>query len=144
MKVMNIGKVLQAAACLLCAAVAWKFSVVGLVGTEFSGGRLTGPLLTLSISGFGVFVLTLILTFMFQRLAAIGALVASLLCLPLYFYFLVPGFVQRMIPGDYSVHVQGIFVWNGWAFLGMLTLAIVVYLSLHSVTANRVKVGNGV
>jgi hypothetical protein len=85
---MNNGKVLQAVACLLCAAVAWKFSILGLVGTEFSGGALT--------------------------------------------------------PGDYSVHAQGIFVWNGWAVLGMVTLAIVVYLSLHSVTANRVKFGNGV
>lgn len=72
----------QAASCLLCAAVAWKYSIT-LVGTEFGGGRLTGPLLTLHISGSVLFILAIVLAFLYPRVAAISALVASMLCVPL-------------------------------------------------------------
>jgi hypothetical protein len=43
-------KVWQAASCLLCAAVAWRFGFT-LDGTEFGGGRITRPLLDLQDVG---------------------------------------------------------------------------------------------
>jgi hypothetical protein len=143
MKLPNFVGMMQAAGCLLCAAVAWKFSILDLDGMEFSGGTLTGVLLTLSIIGSAVFALMVVVTFIHERMAAFGALLASLLCLPLYFYFVAPGFVQRMMPGDYSVRAQEAFAWNGWAAMGMLTLAIVAYLSVRTV-ANHASSSNAI
>ena len=83
-------KLAQAAACLVCAVVVWRYGS-DLEGTEFSGGWLTGPLLDMKDVGTLLFVLALLLTFVYRRIAAATTLVASLLCLPLYLYFTTPG-----------------------------------------------------
>jgi hypothetical protein len=62
----------------------------GLDGTEFSGGWLTGPLLSMEDIGTLLFVLALVLTFLFPRVAAGIGLASSLLCLPLYCFFIAP------------------------------------------------------
>jgi len=62
----------------------------GLDGTEFSGGWLTGPLLSMTDVGIVLFLLALIVAFVSPRVAAAIALAASLLCLPLYLYFIAP------------------------------------------------------
>src|SRR5262249_8790181 len=83
-------KLWQAAGCLLCAAVAWRFTS-HLEGTEFSGGRITSPLLDMQNAGVLLFILALILTFLSRRAAAATILLAGLLCLPLYLCFTAPG-----------------------------------------------------
>ena len=83
-------KITQSAVCLLCAVIVWKYGS-DLEGTEFSGGWLTGPLLDMEETGSLLFVLALLLTFFYRRIAAATTLIACLLCLPLYLYFTAPG-----------------------------------------------------
>jgi hypothetical protein len=65
-----------AAACVTCATLVWSYAF-GLEGTEFSGGRTTGPLLYLSDLGLILFAAALVLTLFYLRVAALMAVVAS-------------------------------------------------------------------
>ena len=104
----------QAASCLLCAIVGFTFSAP-LGPSEFSGGSVTGPLLTLhDVSGY-LFLLAVLLTFLYPRIAAATAMAAALLSLPLYFYFIAPGPFRWLFPGEYSGAELTSFVWNTWA-----------------------------
>jgi hypothetical protein len=116
------GKAWQAGSCLL-AVVAVQRSSLGLEGTEFSGGRLTGPLLHLCDAGSLLLVVALLLTFVYPRVAAALGLGVPLLCLPLYFFLIAPGPFRRVFRGEYSVPLQTNFVWGKWPILGVLTLA---------------------
>lgn len=69
-------------------------------------------------------MLALVLTFVRPRIAAALAIVASLLCLPLYLYFTAPGPFRRVFGGEYSVPLQANFVWDRSAVLGVLTVAV--------------------
>jgi hypothetical protein len=82
-----------AVSCLVCVIVALR-NTNSLEGTEFSGGWLTGPLLSMIDIGTVLFVLALIVTFMFPRIAGAIGLASSLLCLPLYLYFIAPVTLQ--------------------------------------------------
>ena len=66
----NDGKIkmMQAAACLLCAAIVWRYGS-SLEGTAFSGW-VTGPLLDMEDVGSLLFRLALLLTFFYRRIAA--------------------------------------------------------------------------
>jgi hypothetical protein len=116
-------KLLQTASCLVCVVVAQRNSF-GFGGTEFSGGRLTGPILDALDIGSLLFVLALALTFVRPRIAAVLAIVASLLCLPLYLYFTAPGLFRRVFGGEYSVPLQANFVWHRSAISGLLAVAV--------------------
>src|SRR5580658_7277345 len=100
-------KMIQAASYLICAAVAFKYSF-DIVGTEFGSGMVTGPLLTSHVNGSILFILASILIFIYRRAASISAMLASLLCLPLYLYFVAPGLFQEIFAGLYSVPPQTI------------------------------------
>jgi hypothetical protein len=124
-------KLKQAAACLLCAVV-WRYGPP-LEGTEFSGGWATGPILHMNDVGTLLFVLALLLTFFYRRIAAAVTVVACLLCLPLYLYFTAPGPFRRFFSrAEWSVPLQASFVWNKWAIGGIVALAIAAYVSLRS------------
>ena len=128
---MTLGrkKLLQAASCLVCLVVAQRNSF-GLGGTEFSGGYLTGPILdSLEIGGL-LFVLALVLTFVRPRIAAALAIVASLLCLPLYLYFSAPGPSRRVFGGEYSVPLQANFVWDRSAIVGVLAATVAICICI--------------
>ncbi len=116
------------------AAFAWRYeSIIGpLEGTEFGGGRLTGPLLTLYDVGALLFVLALLLVFFYRRIAAAITILASLLCMPIYFYFTAPGLSRRVFQGPWAEPLQTSFVWNGWPIAGILTHAVVAYVSFSS------------
>jgi hypothetical protein len=121
----------QAALTLLCAIMVWRYGS-SLEATEFSGGRVTGPLLNMKEIGALSFVLAFLLAVRFRRVAAAITVVASLLCLPLYLYFAAPGIFRRFFRGDYSVPPQASFVWDTWTAAGILILAIVVCFSLRT------------
>ena len=116
----------RAGSCLLCIALAWRNSLA-VEGTEFSGGRITGPILMLQNIGTLLFVVALVLTFFSSRIAAATAVIASLLCLPLYLYFTAPGPFRWAFRGEYSVPLRSNFVWDLWAVLAMIMLAFAIY-----------------
>ena len=122
-------KLLQTASCLVCVVVAQRNSF-GFGGTEFSGGRLTGPILNALDIGSLLFVLALVLTFVRPRIAAVLAIVASLLCLPLYLYFTAPGPFRRVFGGEYSVPLQGNFVRHRSAISGLLAVAVALCICI--------------
>ena len=57
-----------AASCLVCVVVALR-NPNHLAGTEFSGGWLTGPLLSMTDIGTALLLLALIVAFMYPRIA---------------------------------------------------------------------------
>jgi hypothetical protein len=124
-------KLIQAAACLLCAGIVWRYGS-GAEGTEFSGGWLTGALLDMQDVGCFLFILALLLTFFYRRIAAATAVIACLLCLPLLLYFTAPGPFRSVFKGSYSIPLQANFVWGGWNITGIVVLIITAFIGLRS------------
>ncbi|MGB0015272.1 MAG: hypothetical protein WCF73_08225 [Candidatus Sulfotelmatobacter sp.] len=121
-----------AVSCLVCVIVALR-NTNGLEGTEFSGGWLTGPLLSMADIGTVLFVLAFIVTFMYPRIAGAIGLASSLLCLPLYLYFVAPVPFNQIFGFGHQFKVQpsGGFHWSKWAIGGVLTLAVSIYVCLR-------------
>jgi hypothetical protein len=129
----NGGKrgLIRAASPIACAVVAWA-SAYKLGPTEFSGGRLTGPLLTSTNVGLCLFVVASFLMIRFARLGAGIAIVASLCTMPLYLYLIAPGLFRHFSKGEYSVPLTRALVWDKLAIIGILTVAIASYLCVRS------------
>ena len=72
-------KMLQAIAYLTCTVVLWVY-LDDFGASEFSGGRLTGPLFKMADLGSVLFLLALLLTFFLRRTAATITQAATLLC----------------------------------------------------------------
>ena len=122
----------QAAGCLLCACLTIR-DPYDLSGSEFSGGWLTGRLLDSNFVGFFLFVVALLLAFAFPRIAAVTALVASLVCLPLYFYFVAPGLFRWIFKGsEWTVPLRSYFAGNMWALENILALLLVTGISVNT------------
>jgi hypothetical protein len=124
-------KMMQAAACLLCAVIVWGYGS-SLEGTEFSAGRLTGPLLDMVDVGSILFVVALVLTFFYRRIAAATTVLACLLCLPIYLYFTAPGPFRWVFRGEYSVPMHASFVWNKLDIVGIVVLVIAACVGIRS------------
>jgi len=138
MEKLSKQKLWQAGAFLACVAVLWiRFDAFG--ASEFSGGRITGKLFTMADLGSVLFLVALLLTFFFPRIAAAIALAATLLCLPFYLYILMPGPYRQIFKGEYSVPLRTPFVWNSWAVVGVLSLVIAAFLSLDSLSKRRAR-----
>jgi hypothetical protein len=99
-------------------------------GTEFSGGRLTGPILTMCEIAILVFVVGIVLAYRFRRIASTISLLASLLCLPFLLYFIAPGPFRAVFRGEYSVPLQSNFVWSRWSLETAIAILIVVTISI--------------
>jgi hypothetical protein len=121
----------QAAAYLLCAAVLWRYGFSS-EGTEFAFGRLTGPLLNMKDIGTVLFLLALMLVFRFRRVAAVFGLLATVLCLPLLFYFVAPGPFRWLFKGEYTAPLTTNFVWDGWTMVGIAVVLMAAYLSIRA------------
>jgi len=120
----------QAAACLICAIPAWRYSFV-LEGTEFWGSRATGWLVSSEDAGAYLLVLGLVLTFRYRRIAAVVTVVACALCLPLYLCEVAPGpFYRWVFPGKYMGFFPADYVWAAWAAAGIVSVAIALYVCL--------------
>jgi hypothetical protein len=124
-------KLMQVAVCLVCAIAVWRYGSA-LERTEFSGGWLTAPLLEMKDVGSLLFVVALLLTFFYRRIAAAIALLACLLCLTLFLNLTAPGPFRRVFGGQYSVPLQANFVGGVWAITGMIALAIAAAVCLRS------------
>jgi glucan phosphoethanolaminetransferase (alkaline phosphatase superfamily) len=124
-------KVLQAAMCLFCAVAAWN-SLEDLTGTELVGGTVTGPMINVAAIAAIVLVLAVVVTFIWRRVAAISALVASALCLPLYIYRTLPRLFRSIFPGLYKGPSEGTLIWHSWSITGILATVVVAYLCYRS------------
>ena len=124
------SKFFQAGICLVCATITWRYPI-GLEGTEFSGGWLTGRLLNALDVGTLLFGVALALTLRFRRIAAGVMLTAALACIPLYLYLVAPGPFRRVVRGEYSVPLVSTFVWDTWAMVALSSLGIAIVSSIH-------------
>jgi hypothetical protein len=138
MEKLSRNTVWQAAAYLACTGVLWiRLDAFG--ASEFSGGRITGKLSTIADLGFLLFLVALLLTIFFRRVAAAIALAATMLCLPFYIYILAPGPCRQIFKSEYSIPLQRPFVWNDWAVVGVLSLVIAAFLSLQGLSNARAR-----
>lgn len=113
---------------LISVALSWKLTI-GLGGTEFSGGGITGPLYSMSEVALLLFVLSLLLMIRLPRLGAALIGIASLLCLPLSLFFIAPGPFSRMVGGEWSVPLRSNFVLRWWTVAWQISLAACLALS---------------
>jgi hypothetical protein len=129
-------QLMLAVSCLVCVVVAMR-NTNGLEGTEFSGGWLTGPLLSMTDIGTVLFVLALSGSFVYPRIAGAIGLASSLLCLPLYLYFIAPvPFSQIFGFGhEFKVQPSGGLLWDKWAIAGVITLAVAVCVCFRGFAA---------
>lgn len=131
----DIQQIYQASSCVLCVVLALK-DTDGLEGTEFSGGWLTGPLLSMADVGTLLFVLAVVATFVFPRVAAAIGLASSLLCLPLYLFDIAPvPFAQVFARGhEFKGYVAPGLHWTTWPVTGLLALAVTVYVCIRRIS----------
>ena len=108
-----------------------------LDGSEFIGGRITGPLFTLAESGALFLTLGLVLIFFRRRLASGVIGLASLLCWPLYAYLTFPGIYRHVFKGEYSVPLQSNANWDWWSITEMLALLLQAYFCLNVFLKSR-------
>jgi hypothetical protein len=101
-------------------------------GSEFAGGRITGPVLDLGDAGLLLFGLSLLLLFWYPRVSAAIATVASLVISPLLLYIVVPGTFRRMFRGEWSIPLNSNFAWNPWAIFGIVAVSAALFVSVQS------------
>ena len=129
-------KLLQAITLLLCAAIAWQF-VLDLEGTEFSGGRITDPLLHMQDVGILLFLLAASNTFRFRRIASLIALMACLLCVPMYLLFTTPGTFRWVVGGEWKTPLTSSFACDWWSVGGIAALTVAVFACVPSFLSPR-------
>lgn len=132
-------ELLLAGSCLLCLAVAWiRLDDIG--ASEFSGGWLTGPIFSMANYGSVLFIPAMVLTFFYRQIAAGIALMASLLCLPIYLYSIAPGPFHWVFKAKYAVPPPGYFFWDNWAIGGIISLIVATFVSSRSFSAFKTKI----
>jgi len=89
-------------------------------------GYVTGPLFSMAANSVLLFLVALVVTFWYPRVAAAVSLAASMLCLPVHLYLLAPvPFVRVFAPnGELSLRLNAGFHWDKWTLMGLLSLAV--------------------
>lgn len=128
----------QAIAFLACSGSVLLIHLDDFGASKFSGGWLAGKILTMADIGALLFLSALVFTVFVPRAGAIVALVAIVLCFPLYLYVVMPGPYKRIFKGEYSVPLQRGLVWNTWALAGISMLIFCRGLQ-HSTAARTVQ-----
>jgi hypothetical protein len=130
-------QVFQATSFLLCFCLALRVTS-GLDGTEFSGGWLTGPLLSMADVGIVLFVPAFLLIFVMSRLAAAIGLLSSLLCVPLCCFFIAPLPFAHVFARGHEFNVQPTpgFHWHAWPVVTLFAAALACYLCFRRFTVS--------
>jgi hypothetical protein len=124
----KLSRLVQAGSCLLCAVLVSRYWLQ-LDGSEFSGGTVTGPVLNMAGIGMLVFLVALPMAFFLRRrISGAVTIIASLLCLPLYLYFTLPGPFRWVFRGEYKVPLQANVVFEKWSIICILALSIAAIL----------------
>ena len=128
----DAGQAFQAGSILLCVILELQVTS-GLDSTEFSGGWLTGPLLSIADIGIALFILAFVLTFLVPRVAAAVGFASSLLCLPLSWFFIAPvPFAEVFARGhEFKDPPAPGFHWNTWPVTTLLAVAFALYLCVR-------------
>jgi hypothetical protein len=136
----RLQQVWQAVGCFLCLAITFG-NTKDAVGTEFEGGYITGPLLSMAWVGIPLFVLVLALTFWYPRIAAAIGIAASLLCLPIHLYFIAPvPFAEIFAPGhEFKGYMSPGFHWEKWTVIALFALVVTSLLCVRAVVAREQK-----
>jgi hypothetical protein len=137
----NKQKLLQGVAFLAGVGVLW-IRLDDFGNSEFIGGWLTGRIFSMADDGGILFLFALVLIIFLPRIASVAALLASLLCLPLYLYVVAPGPFRRVFRGQYAGMIQHSFFWNWWAVTGIATVIFAVFVSVHSLRSRPVIKGS--
>jgi hypothetical protein len=106
---------------------------------ESVGGWLTGPLFHGADTGWALFVVALLLTFVYRRAAAAIALIACALSLPYLLYLAVPGALQ-LFGGPASAHTSLLNISHSASFLS-LAATTYVFVRGSSATAGTGRAG---
>lgn len=128
----RLGKrtLVQATGSVICLAFTWRLTY-GLGGTEFSGGTITGPLLSMSDFAILLFLVSTTLVFWLPRTTALLTALACLFSLPMCLLFVAPGPFRRITGGVWSVPLQSNFVLTiptlGWALMLIVTLGFSIW-----------------
>jgi len=130
MKIPMRQTLLQVSSFSICVVIAAKHAELEFV--DFNGGAFTDSLLLSNSSGGRLFVVVTFLSLIHQRIAAIGGLIASFLCFPLYFFLVAPGVFRYLFPDAFWRHSQTNFYWDKWALSGILMLFANAYLCWRS------------
>ena len=133
----GIGQAVQAGGFVICAFLALQFTN-GLEGTEFGGGWLTGPLLSMAEIGTVLFILAFVLIWLFPRVAAGIGLASCLLCLPLYGFFIAPVPFAHVFARGHEFKVQPApgLNWHTWPAIALIAIAVVLCMCIHRLTAS--------
>ena len=133
----DTAQAIQVGNFLICVFLALQITS-GLDGTEFGGGWFTGPLLSMADLGIVLFILAAVLTFLFPRVGAAIVLASSLLCLPLYCFFIAPApFAQLFVRGhEFKVQPVPGFQWHSWPAINLLAVVIAVYVCIRRLAFN--------
>jgi hypothetical protein len=136
----DAGQAFQAVSLLLCVYLALQLTR-GLDGTEFGGGWLTGPLLSMADSGTLLFILAIVLTFLFPRVAAAIGLASSLLCVPLCCFFIAPlPFAHVFARGiEFSAQPTPGFHWRMRPMTTLAAVALASYLCIRRFVVSGLK-----
>ena len=126
----------QAAICLICAVLIWSFTAP-LDGTEFGGGRITGPLLNMADVGTLLFIIALLFTLFRVFPGAVISFCACLLTLPLCLYSVFPGIFRLAFRGMYWATQRPNFVWNSDSLLRMTAVLAAAIISLRNVLSRK-------
>lgn len=111
----------------------------GLAGTEFSGGWLTGPLLSMADFALIALGLAVVLAFVFPRVAAVLGLVSSGLCLPYYLFTIAPDPFARAFARGHEFSVPpapGVHLYR-WPTAGTLIAAVTIGVCVRVLLANK-------
>ena len=78
-------------------------------------------------------IFALLLTFFYRRIAAAVCLIACLLGLPPYLYFIAPGAFRPFFYGaEWSTPRRTTFVWDSWTITGIIVLAVTARVTVRS------------
>jgi hypothetical protein len=119
----GVLQMFQAIACVFCGVLLWRYTRP-LRGAEFSGGRITGILLNVGDLAMMLFFIASAASVFKRRLSGVIDLVASVLALPLYFYFVAPAPSRRRFSGEYSVPASANFAWDASSIVGITAVVL--------------------
>ena len=120
--------------CLASAFIALIWSRP-LEQSEFSGGRVTGPLLQVHEVAMSTFVFAAAFACIRPRIAAASSLLAAILAIPMYVYFIAPGAFRAVFRGEYSSSLDQHFSWHHLSAIAVLLLAAIFFVGCRLLRA---------